>query len=177
MLWVDLKIILILSCNMSQVQGLTLIQGICCGYDLKILLILGCNVSQVQGLTLIQGICCGWPKESPNFKLFLESSISNLFKIVQFVKIAVTNLTIFQANNVRVAAKLLQANTQWVTTALTLSLSVLNCQTPDSAESPYVYFIISDQMYRCTCLECLIGTRMKVLMYLKSCSNVSKSAL
>ena len=42
---------------MSQVQGLTLIQGIGCGYDLEILLFLDYNVTQVQGRTLIQGKC------------------------------------------------------------------------------------------------------------------------
>ena len=36
MLWIDLKmILLILSCNVSQVQGLSLIQGMCCGYDIN----------------------------------------------------------------------------------------------------------------------------------------------
>ena len=44
---------------MSQVQGLILIQGQCCGFDLKILLILICNMSQVKGLTLFQGMLSG----------------------------------------------------------------------------------------------------------------------
>ena len=42
---------------MSQIQGLTLIQGIYCGNDLVVFHISGRNMSQDQGLNLIQGIC------------------------------------------------------------------------------------------------------------------------
>ena len=77
--------------------------------DLKILLILSCNMSQVQGLTLIQSICCAYDLL---FKPAITvPCISILFKIVCFVKTAVTNLTILQAKIVRIVAKLLQANT------------------------------------------------------------------
>ena len=145
--------------------------------------ILSCSMSQVQGLTLIQSICCAYDLL---FKPAITvPCISILFKIVCFVKTAVTNLTILQAKIVRIVAKLLQANTHWVTTALTLTLSVSNWQNPNSAKSPYVYIIISDQtlpyMYSCfsmirTALR-LLGNKGKVARYLYSCCRMFRTTL